>query len=335
MPAEGEPHLRTWMAWPSRGYTLGADGAAARLARRTWARVASAVARFEPVSMVVDPADHANARELLPSSVTLHTAALDDAWMRDIGPTFTVGPAGVVAVCWVFNGWGGQDWAAWGHDAQVGRRVADLAGLPAVVSPLVAEGGGLHTDGAGTFLVTETVLLDPGRNPGWTRARVEDELARTLGARHVVWLPRGLTRDSERFGTRGHVDLLATFTGPGQVLLHDQQDVAHPDHAVSTEAMEVLTDSHDADGRALQVRTLPAPATLRDDQGWVDWSYLNHYVVNGGVVAGTFDDPHDAQALTVLADAYPGRQVVAVDARPLFDRGGGVHCVTCQQPVGG
>ena len=236
------------------------------------------------------------------------------------------------AVNWTFNGWGAQDWASWEADAEAGGAATTATTAVRIDSQLVNEGGGIHTDGAGTFLVTTTVQLDPGRNPGWTAPGVEAELARTVGATKVIWLPRGLTRDSETYGTRGHVDLLAAFSAPGRVLVHDQRDPSHPDHAISRDLIARLSAETDASGRALEVTALPAPATLRDRDGYVDYSYVNHYVLNGAVVAGVFDDPNDAAALAVLADAYPGREVVAVDARPLFARGGGVHCITQQQP---
>jgi agmatine deiminase len=146
-------------------------------------------------------------------------------------------------------------------------------------------------------------------------------------------LQRGLTRDSERFGTRGHVDIVATFPRPGVVLVHDQRDPSHPDFAVTREVREILGAAADAKGRALEIVDLPAPEVLRDDEGWVDFSYVNHHLVNGGVIAGTFDDPADERALEVLRDQYPGREVVGVDARPLFARGGGIHCITQQQPA--
>ncbi|MBC7292290.1 MAG: agmatine deiminase family protein [Actinotalea sp.] len=334
MPAEWEPHERTWMAWPAGGYTLGDTPGEAATARRAWAAVANAVAEYEPVTVVVAPHEEAAARRLLGEGVETVVLPLDDAWMRDIGPTFVRAADGALAaVTWVFNGWGQQDWASWELDARVGTAVAGLAGVDRVASPLVNEGGGIHVDGRGTVLVTETVQRDPHRNPGWSREDVEAELSRTVGARHVVWLPRGLTRDSERFGTRGHVDILATFTPGGPVLLHDQRDPAHPDHDVTRQVREVLEAGVHADGTPLRVVPLPAPRTLRDDAGWVDWSYVNHYVLNGAVVACAFDDPADDEAAAVLADAYPGREVVRVDARPLFDRGGGVHCITQQQPV--
>ncbi|GAB3048129.1 agmatine deiminase family protein [Intrasporangium mesophilum] len=335
MPSETAPHDCTWMAWPSQGYTLGDTPDEVDLARRTWAAVANAVIEFEPVRMVVVPGDLAVAETLLHPQVELVPAALDDAWMRDIGPSFVHSADGtrLGAVDWVFNGWGAQEWATWEHDARIGSFVAELAGAQRIGSELVNEGGGIHVDGLGTVLLTETVQLDPGRNPGLTRADVEAELARTIGATTCIWLPRGLTRDYDEFGTRGHVDIVATIPSPGVILLHDQREAAHPDHAVSRELRELLEDARDARGERFEVVGVPAPRTLADDGGPVDWSYLNHLVVNGGVIACTFGDEQDDASLGVLAEAYPGRRVVGVDARPLFDRGGGIHCITQQQPT--
>ena len=333
MPAETDPHTCTWMAWPHAGYTLGdtADDAAA--ARRTWAAVAAAVSDFEPVHMVVDPSAVDDARADLDPRVTLHEAPLDDAWMRDIGPSFVLDADGRLgAVDWVFNGWGAQSWATWAKDTEIGSYVGELAGAQVIDSPIVNEGGGIHVDGEGTVLVTETVQLDPGRNPGASKADIEAELARTIGATTVIWLPRGLTRDYEEFGTRGHVDIVATMPSPGVVLVHDQEHPDHPDHAVSAELIAFLEGCTDAAGRPLQIVRMPAPATLLDDEGPVDYSYVNHLVVNGGVIACTFDDPHDERALAVLREVYPGRTVVGVDARELYARGGGIHCITQQQP---
>ena len=337
MPAEWAPHERTWMAWPSAGYTLGDTEEEADLARRTWAEVARAVARFEPVTVVVEPRDIHSCRDFLGND-TVHPidiviSELDDAWMRDIGPTFVLDPdRGLGAVDWIFNGWGAQSWATWDRDAEVAERVADAAGAHHIPSTIVGEGGGLHVDGEGTVLLTETVQLDPGRNPGATKGDIETEMGPLLGVDTFIWLPRGLTRDYDEFGTRGHVDIVATFTEPGRVLLHWQEDPAHPDHAVCREVEAVLLAEKDSAGRALEVTRIPAPQTLTDDEGPVDWSYVNHLVCNDGVVACVFEDPHDARALEVLREVYPGREVVGVDARPLFDRGGGIHCITQQQP---
>ena len=326
MPAEGAAQDRVWMAYPSAGYSLGESAAEQHEARSTWAAVAHAIAEFEPVTLLVDPGEISAAKQYVSQDIEIVEAPLNDAWMRDIGPTFVHAADGsVAAVDWVFNGWGGQDWARWDRDAKVGALVAEIAGVPLVSSPLVNEGGGIQVDGQGTVLVTDTVQLDPGRNPGLTRSDVEAELARTIGAAEVVWLPRGLTRDSQRFGTRGHVDIVAAFTAPGRLLLHTQTADEHPDTLVCKQLREVLADSFD-------IVEMPAPDVLTDDEGYVDYSYINHLVVNGAVIACSFGDRRDADAAAILAEQYPGRTVVSVDARPLFARGGGIHCITQQQP---
>jgi agmatine deiminase len=326
MPPEWEPHARTWMAWPTVADDL--DSIEMSEMRRAWANVANAIVPFEPVTMVVDPADVNSARSSLNAAVVLHEAALDDAWMRDMGPTFVrADDESLAAVNWVFNGWGQQDWAVWENDQLVAREVADTVGVPVISSPMVNEGGGLHVDGQGTVLLTETVQLDPQRNPGWTKARVEAELTRTIGAERFVWLERGLTRDYERFGTRGHVDILACFADPTTILFHDQRDPSHPDYAISQQIRATL-----AKAGPWRLIGLPAPRQLRDDVGWVDWSYINHYICNGAVVMCTFDDPNDAVVAELLREAYPAREIVPVDARAIFARGGGIHCITQQQP---
>ncbi|KQR71729.1 agmatine deiminase [Arthrobacter sp. Leaf337] len=334
MPAETAPQERIWMAFPTGGYTLGDTAEEAHAARTVWAAVANAAVEFEPVTVVVAPDDVGIAARYLDPAVEVLTADLNDAWMRDIGPTFVLDDDGRLGgVDWVFNGWGGQDWARWDKDSLIGAEVAGRSGARHIASGLVNEGGGIHVDGEGTVLLTETVQLDPGRNPGLTNAEVEAELARTIGATHAVWLPRGLTRDSERFGTRGHVDIVAAIPSPGTLLVHSQQDPEHPDFEVSREIISFLSTTRDAAGREWNIIEVPAPATLRDHEGFVDYSYINHLVVNGGVIACTFADPNDEKALRILADAYPGRRIVGIDARELFARGGGIHCITQQQPA--
>ncbi|MCS5715964.1 agmatine deiminase family protein [Herbiconiux sp. CPCC 205716] len=337
MPAETDRHERTWMAFPCEGFTLGADAQTREEGYATWTAVAHAVLRFEPVTMIVDPSELTRARRMLDPSIEIVEAPVDEFWMRDTGPTFVVDddrPGVLGAVDWIFNGWGAPAWSEWRKSAEHGRIAGGHAGAEVISSLLVAEGGGLHVDGAGTVLLTETVQLDPRRNPLADRARVEAELARTIGATDAVWLSRGLTRDYDELGTNGHVDIVATFAAPDRILLHDQQDAAHPDHEVSALIRGEFEEAFEALGRPMTITSLPAPSTLSDDHGFVDWSYVNHLVVNDGVVACSFGDTAaDDRARGILGEAYPGREVVTVDARPLFERGGGIHCITQQQPA--
>jgi agmatine deiminase len=334
MPAETAHHERIWMAFPRQGDTLGMTVAEAEAGYAAWTNVAHAVAEFEPVTMVVDPLETDRARQMLSADIAIREAPLDDFWMRDFGPTFVFDESGTLgAVDWIFNAWGGNSAAAYVNDREIAQFVATEAGAELVSSMLVNEGGGIHVDGEGTVLVTETVQLDPARNPYADRLRIERELERTIGATHVIWLPRGLTRDYEQLGTRGHVDMVAAIPSPGTLLLHRQDNPGHPDFAVSRDLRVFLEDTTDASGREWNIIDLPGPATVSDDAGFVDWNYVNHLVVNGGVVAcGYGEDQADGAARDILSEAYPGRRVVTVDAREILARGGGIHCITQQQP---
>ena len=344
MPAEWARHERTWMAWPTEGYTLGEDPADAY---RAWSQVANTIVRYEPVTMVLDPspAARASAGEWLDPAVRRVEQPLNDAWMRDIGPTFlTRGADGsgadgtrgreLAVADWTFNGWGAQAWAEWDKDAEIAEAVARESGARRFVSRMVNEGGGIHVDGEGTVLITETVQLDQGRNPDWTKQQVERELEAFLGVRKVIWLPRGLTRDYGEFGTRGHVDIVAAFVRPGVVVVHTQPDPTHPDHEVGRENVALLRTQTDAKGRTLEVVELPAPTILTEADGEpVDYSYINHYLGNGFALLCGFDDPRDRQAAEILGGLLPDRRIELVDARPVFARGGGIHCITQQQPA--
>jgi agmatine deiminase len=336
MPSETVPHERTWMAFPRAGTTLGEALAWQQTGYEAWTAVAHAIAAFEPVTMVVDPSERERARRMLGSHIEQVEAPLDEFWMRDFGPTFVLDddrPGVLGAVDWIFNGWGDHGWAEWKQSAEIARFIANHCGAELVSSMLVNEGGGIHVDGEGTVLVTDTVQLDPRRNPYADRSRVEAELARTLGAKKAIWLPRGLTRDYDSFGTSGHVDIVATIASPGTLLLHRQPNPEHPDHQVMRELRAYLADTTDAAGRRWIILDLDAPATIRDEDGFVDYSYVNHLVVNGGVIACGFgEEKADAAAREILQQAYPGRGVLTVDSRAIFARGGGIHCITQQQP---
>lgn len=330
MPAEWEQHEATWLAWPSAGYTLGQYETEHEAARKVWASVANAASDYEHVSMVCHPGQESVARKYLSSQIDIQIAPLDDAWMRDIGPTFVVDSTSqkLGAVDWIFNGWGAQDWATWENDQAIGKFVARQTNSTLISSQLINEGGGIHVNGAGTVLLTETVQLGPGRNNRLPRETVEAEIHLALGTERAVWLKRGLTRDYEEFGTKGHVDIVACFSDANTILFHKQEDRDHPDFVVSLEIEEALRSQTD-----FRLVPISAPTQTKDNGGWVDYSYINHYVLNNAVLLCAFDDRNDARAKEMLQDAYPGRDVRLLDARELFARGGGIHCITQQQPA--
>ncbi len=326
MPPEWHPHERTWVAFPHHGYTLGESAQEQEAARKTWAEVANKASDYEPVTVVAHPEDAALARKHLSSQVEIAELEIDDAWIRDSGPTFVVDNGALAAVDWVFNGWGAQSWARYEKDALVAREIANLLKTKVVSSDLVNEGGGIHVDGSGRVLLTETVQLGKERNPGRSRHEVEAEIHDKLGTNEAIWLKRGLTRDYDEFGTKGHVDIVACFTPDGRALFHEQRNEGHPDFLVSKDVKEALQRA------GLEAVGVSAPEVQKDAHGYVDYSYINHYVLNDAVLLCSFDDPKDKEVAAQLREIYPGRKIELIDARELFARGGGIHCITQQQP---
>ncbi|CAM9771774.1 unnamed protein product [Heterosigma akashiwo] len=363
MPAEWEPHECTWMAWPHRpdnwrrgggGGAEGEEEGAPRPAQLAFADVARAIARFEPVKMLVGRAHLAAARALLGGhpGVELIEMETDDAWCRDTGPLFLVNgsTAEKRGVDFEFNSWGGKDdgcYYPYDKDNAVAGQVLALAGARRHKSPMVLEGGSVHFDGEGTCLTTEECLLNPNRNPGMTRAQIEGELRACLGVEKVIWLKKGCVNDDD---TNGHIDNFACFVKPGHVLLHWTDDTTDPQHEISMDALNVLKNSTDAKGRRLQVHKIPIPGPLYstaeevegvENQGTaverragerLAGSYVNFYLPTGGVVVPGFGVPQDAPAVAVLRELFPDREVIQVPSREILLGGGNIHCITQQQP---
>jgi agmatine deiminase len=320
MPAEWMPHARTWMAWPCRRETWDGPQGLAR-AKNAYASVAKAISRFEPVVMAARPEDADEARQA--TGCDIFEVALDDSWTRDIGPAFVTGPSGRAAVQWRFNAWGGK-YAPFERDAAFAAKVAEKAGVTLRQAPIICEGGAIHSDGQGTLLTTEQCLLNSNRNPGMTKDAAEQVLRDFVGAQRVIWLGEGFS-DSE---TDGHVDNIACFAGHGRVILGVPDSKSHPDHAPVMEAKSRLK----AAGH--EVIELVQPKTIRHDRHGrlLQACYVNFYFCNDGLVMPSFDDAHDEQARTVLADCFPNRTIVTVPALDIVAGGGGIHCITQQEP---
>lgn len=343
MPAEFEPHGGCWMLWPER-----ADNwrGAAGPAQHAFAAVASAIVRYEPVTVGASASQYALARRLLPAAVRLVELSSDDAWMRDVGPSFVVNAGGEVrGVHWRFNAWGGL-YRHYERDQQVAQKVLEIAGCARYCAPMINEGGAIHVDGEGTVLLTEQCLLNPNRNPGLSRARIEALLRAYLGVSCCLWLPEGVVDDE----TSGHIDNLACFARPGEVCLTWSDDPRDPQHRVSAQALERLMQMRDARGRRLQIHKIPSPGPLyltmreaRGIRGSADMrplragqrlaaSYINFYLANGALVMPLLDGRTDAAARAALRRAFPRRRILGLPAREILLGGGNLHCITQQQP---
>ncbi|MEZ0068139.1 agmatine deiminase [Streptacidiphilus sp. MAP12-20] len=327
MPAEWTEHERCLMAWPTRPELWG-EGLDE--ARREYARVAQAVAAFEPVTMVACPGQGEEARRLCGESVEVVELPIDDSWFRDSGPIFVLGADGERAgVDFRFNAWG-EKHHPWDTDDKVSAALLEHFEVPRIASSMILEGGAITVDGEGTLITTEQCLLHPNRNPGLTRDEIEAELKAKLGVATVVWLPYGGLLDTE---TDGHVDGVCAFVAPGKVVVQLPSDPAHPDYQRMRDNRAVLESAVDARGRKLEIIDLPQSAFVQVDGVETEVGYLNFYIANGGVVVPVADVAEDEGALAVIAAAFPGRKVVGVRSRMIAYGGGGVHCITQQVPA--
>jgi len=321
MPAEWAPHERTLMAWPCRRELWG-DRLA--VAKEEYAGVANAIAAFEPLTMVCgSPQDADEARAALTGQAEVIELPIDDSWLRDSGPIFVLAGDGQRAcVHFGFNAWGGK-FAGWDRDAAIGGRLVDLLGDRRYEAPFVLEGGSVAVDGEGALLTTEQCLLHPNRNPTMTREEIEQGLRAYLGVEDVVWLGQGLVEDRD---TDGHVDLVAAFTRPGEVLLQTP-----PPGAQSHEPMAENRSRLVAAG--LEVVDFPILPTVELGGDELAVSHLNFYLCNDGAIVPVAGVDSDAEALERIAAAYPGREVVGVPGAILAFGGGGPHCITQQVPA--
>jgi agmatine deiminase len=316
------------MAWPKR-VEIWREYLEA--AREDYVRVAQAIAGFEPVTMLTDPEHVADARMRCGPSVSVVSMPLDDSWLRDSGPTVVMDPAGRrAAAAFTFNAWGGK-YQPHDQDAALGVRIAALAGIPAYRSNLVVEGGGFLSDGEGTLITAETCVLNPNRNPGWTKTEAETELRAMLGVKKVIWLPGDVT-DTE---TDGHVDGYVAYVKPATVLCEVVADPEDPRYSIMAENRRVLETETDARGRRfdlLPIVEAPRSAVPRGQDGYCR-SYVNFYIANGAVILPAYGIAEDASALETLRRAYPDREAVPVALKDLFRGGGGIHCITQQEPA--
>lgn len=355
MPAEFSRHEGTILVWPSRPGSWPYD---AKGGRRAFADVIRAIARSERVYLAAgsDCIDSARAEFAGDNAVSVFECETDDAWARDIAPTFVVdGKGNRRCVNWRFNAWGGEVdglYAEWNADDAFAKSFARYHGTEIYdAAPFVLEGGSIHCDGEGTLMVTESCLLSAGRNPDMSREQIEDKLRCYLGVSKVLWLPRGIYNDE----TNEHVDNVAAFVAPAKVVLAWTDNQDDPQYELSKASLEYLESVTDAKGRRIEVVKLPIPdnpicVTGYDLAGYgfaegedmrevgerLAASYVNFYFSNGAVIMPAFggdNSASDRRAVSILADVCPDREIISIDARDILVGGGNIHCITQQIPL--
>ncbi len=337
-PAEESRHARTWMCWPSTPSIYGRSTQPAGEASTdsyfesvqvTLGRLAAAIAEYEPVTMLAAKEHHALASRLCGSRIALMDIPTDDMWARDSGPVFLRNDQGGLAVLDLnFNGWGGKQ----RHriDQRIPGAIAGRLGCPHLRGEVVGEGGGLEYDGEGTLILTDSCWVNDNRNPGRTRDDIEAELKTLLGVETVIWLPGVRGQDI----TDGHIDGSVRIVRPGVLMTGGYPGDTSDWGRVLAESKAILSKAKDAKGRSFEIVDIPSAVDVRSADKDFFTGYANYYVGNGAVFTPSFGDTKaDQRAVETLARLFPGRRVVALEVDRIYENGGGIHCVTQQEPA--
>ncbi|MEM7168597.1 MAG: agmatine deiminase family protein [Pseudomonadota bacterium] len=327
-PAEEAPHARTWLCWASTPSIYG-GGRYFEDLQESLARLARSIAEREPVTMLAGQEHHATIRDLCGQNVEIVGIETDDMWARDNCPLFLKSLSGKSAILDLnFNGWGGKQ--RHNKDTKISASIAELLGRPYLKAGVVGEGGGLEFDGDGTLLLTDSCWVNDNRNPGLNQEDIEAELKRQLGIEKVIWLPGVRGRDI----TDGHIDGAIRVVRPGLLMTSGYPGDRSEWGQVLDESKAILAKTKDARGRNFEIVEVPHAIAPRSSSPDLFTSYANYYVGNGAVYTPEFGDKTaDSFAVKALAELYPGREIVLLNVDRLYENGGGIHCVTQQEPA--
>ena len=333
LPAEWEPQEAVWLSWPRDRVTW---PTCFDEIQALFGEIVAAIARFEPVRVNIVENEIARARHLCEAAgaamerVEFYLHPNDDVWCRDHGPLFVKNDrTGEVAVTdWNYDAWG-KKFEPYDADNRVPERVAATLKLRRFPNPMTLEGGSVEVNGQGVLLTTDSCLLNPNRNPHLTRADIEGELRAYLGVTEIVWLGEGIEGDD----TDGHIDDITRFIRSDALLTAVEPNPDDPNHRPLAENLEKLRALRTAAGRPYEIREMPMPEPCHRIGKRMPSSYVNYLVLNGAVLMPTFRQPgRDAEAAEILADCFPGREIVGIDCYDIVLESGTIHCMTQQQP---
>ena len=304
-PAEWEEQEAVWLQWPQSW-----EG---RQVEQAFANIVTAIADFEDVHVIVNSAgDQETAEDYLVDAdterITFHQIATDSSWFRDNGPTWIELDGQIVVQDWDFDAWGyGARWS-YQNDDVVPERVAEILGLPWEHVNIVHERGDLEVNGTDTALVSWSVLTH--RNPDASKEQITEGLQKSLGVESVIYVEGWDPMDI----TRGHVDGLVRFVAEDTVVVGND----------GSELMDSVAEQIAEQRPDLTIERLESPDAAL---------FLNYLVGNGFVLMGDSGTAgENAVAKAAAASWFPGREVRFVNVDALWQNGGGIHCVTNDQP---
>ena len=326
MPGEWQSHQQTWMMWPT-----GLDPERypnINTMRAAYAETANLISEFEPVTIIANGNDINSLSSMITNNVSTMVKQIDDSWCRDSGPTFISNNAKIAGVDWTFNNYGEATGPDYINDAKIAGKILKHLDILHFKAPIVLEGGAIHSDGMGTLMLTEDVIFDPSRNPGLDKKEAEYILEKYLGVENFIWLIAALEYDD----TGGHIDNLACFTPNKQILALTESNQQDSNFDRLQENMDRLKHAKNINGDNYEIISIQQPNYRKFLNERMALSYINFYIANDAIVLPVFNDPMDKNAIDTISKVFHDRKIVTLEGSRIVEGGGGVHCITQQQP---
>ena len=326
MPGEWQSHQQTWMMWPT-----GLDPERypnIDTMRAAYAETANLISEFEPVTIIANGNDINSLSSMITNNVSTMVKQIDDSWCRDSGPTFISNNAKIAGVDWTFNNYGEATGPDYINDAKIAGKILKHLDILHFKAPIVLEGGAIHSDGMGTLMLTEDVIFDPSRNPGLDKKEAEYILEKYLGVENFIWLIAALEYDD----TGGHIDNLACFTPNKQILALTESNQQDSNFDRLQENMDRLKHAKNINGDNYEIISIQQASYRKFLNERMALSYINFYIANDAIVLPVFNDPMDKNAIDTISKVFHDRKIVTLEGSRIVEGGGGVHCITQQQP---
>jgi agmatine deiminase len=335
MPAEWEPHSATWLTWPHNLETW--PDQVMKQVETEYIQIIKALVPGESAHILVQDKMAEQELEILlrannidMSQVHFYDIPTNDSWIRDYGPNFLVqefeGQRNLAINNWDFDSWGRK--YKWELDDLVSNTISELLELPSYKPGIVLEGGAIEVNGLGTCLTTNSCILNPNRNGGIRRERMEEYLNNYLGASKIFWLSGDLVGDD----TDGHIDNLARFVNPTTIVCSLEENEKDANYIGLKYNYELLLGAKDQDGNPFEIIPLPTPGYIGTQKERLPASYANFYIANHAVLVPIYGQSQDEKALNIIASLFPERKVQPISCNNLILGLGAVHCLTHQQP---
>ncbi len=343
--ADFEKHSGSWILWPERSDVWRNN---AEHAQKAFAKVANALVKHEKVYIGINTNVDSDKINILDPGITIVKVNYNDAWIRDIAPTFIKNnqDGKYSAIKWQFNAWGEVCYCDWTKDNQFGRDMSNYLKIPFKEAPIILEGGTFVTDNVGTIIINKNCIIDEKRNPGLTITEAEDILKNYLNVKKIIWIEEGVFGDE----TGGHVDNICNFIKPKTIAMAWTDDTNDPQYPLSMKLYERLVNETDANGDKFDIHKIPLPSPIyiteeeakgiekkegtliRKAGTRLAASYINFYIGNKCLLVPTFNDKKDEEVLNTFRNHLPEKEVIGIYSKEILLGGGNIHCIVMYNP---